>query len=150
MLDEVFVRRKITLITEDLAKLAYFRESSLEELSRDWVKWSALERVLMKVIGRAIDINQHLIAEMAGPGVTAPRNYQATFLRLSSLGIVPPEFAERISRSAVFRNAIVHEYNNVDHELVFATVGEAVADYAEYCQRILEFLERTAGNAPAD
>ena len=140
MLDREFVQRKINLIREDLIKLDNFRDTSFDELSKDWLKWNALEHILMKIIGRGIDINEHHIAEIAKPETTAPRNYQETFLKLAELKILPQEFAQKISKSAGFRNAIVHEYNKIDREVVFGTINEAIKQYADYCQYILDFL----------
>ncbi len=140
MLDREFVQRKINLIREDLIKLDNFRDTSFDELSKDWLKWNALEHILMKIIGRGIDINEHLIAEIAKPETTAPRNYQETFLKLAELKVLPQEFAQKISKSAGFRNAIVHEYNKIDREVVFGTINEAIKQYADYCQYILNFL----------
>ncbi|TET07726.1 DUF86 domain-containing protein, partial [Candidatus Aerophobetes bacterium] len=49
-------------------------------------------------------------------------------------------FAQEIAKSAGFRNAIVHEYNEIDKNIVYQTVGEAIKQYPEYCQYILNFL----------
>ena len=141
MLDQEFIQRKINLIREDLIKLDNFRNATFDELSKDWLKWNALEHILMKIIGRGIDINEHLIAEIAKPETTAPRNYQETFLKLAELKILPQEFAQKISKSAGFRNAIIHEYNKIDREVVFGTINEAIKQYADYCQYILDFLK---------
>ena len=37
---------------------------------------------------------------------------------------------------------IVHEYNNLDQNIVYRTVGEAIDQYTKYCDYILKFLER--------
>ena len=140
MLDQEFIQRKINLIREDLIKLDNFRNATFDELSNDWLKWNALEHILMKIIGRGIDINEHLIAEIAKPETMSPRNYQETFLKLAELKVLPEKFAQKISKSAGFRNAIVHEYNKIDREVVFGTINEAIKQYADYCQYILDFL----------
>ena len=47
-----------------------------------------------------------------------------------------------IAKSAGFRNRIIHEYNEIDKNLVYQTVGEAVEQYALYCQLLIEFLDK--------
>ena len=141
MLDVEFIQRKINLIREDLIKLENFKGVTFDELSKDWLKWNALEHILMKIIGRGIDINEHIIAEMAKPETTSPRTYKETFLKLAELKVLPEEFAQEISRSASFRNAIVHDYNKIDKEIIFSTINEAIKQYADYCQYILNFLD---------
>jgi len=59
MLDKDFVQRKIKLIQEDLSKLEDLGQYSFSEIATDFVKMGAVERLLEKVIMRAIDINQH-------------------------------------------------------------------------------------------
>ena len=140
MLDSELIQRKVNLIREDLIKLEDFKKLSLDKLSKDWLKWNALEHIFMKIIGRGIDINEHLIAELGGPGTKAPRDYRETFLGLVELKVLPQEFAQEIAKSAGFRNAIVHEYNEIDKNVVYRTVGEAIKQYTEYCQYILNFL----------
>jgi len=141
MLDVEFMQRKINLIREDLIKLENFKGATFDELSKDWLKWNALEHILMKIIGRGIDINEHLIAEIAKPETTSPKNYKETFLKLAELKVLPQEFAQEISESAGFRNAIVHEYNKIDREVIYRTIDEAIKQYADYCQYLLDFLE---------
>ena len=95
----------------------------------------------MEIIGRGIDINEHLIAELQTEG-GAPLTYKETFLKLGELKVLPKDLAEKIAKSAGFRNAIVHDYNNLDKQTVFKTVGEAIEQYGQYCQYVLDFLEK--------
>lgn len=142
MLDPIFIRRKIKLIQEDLKNLEQFGGLIFSEVARDWAKWNALEWVLAKIIGRAIDINQHLIAEMGGENLSPPKDYTETFLLLSDLKILPDSFATEIAKSAGFRNRIIHEYNDIDKNFVYQTVDEAIEEYAKYCRFVLEFLDK--------
>jgi hypothetical protein len=59
------VRRKLHLISEDLARLLPFREVSLEELQADDVRMAAVERMLERIVMRAVDVNEHLLSELA-------------------------------------------------------------------------------------
>ncbi len=142
MLDSIFIRRKLRWIQEDLKKLEQFREFTFEEMSKDWMRWSVLEWTLVKIIGRAIDINQHLIAELGGKNIPPPKDYTETFILLKNINVIPEKFIEEIAKSAGFRNRIIHEYNEIDKNLVYKTVGEAIAQYAEYCKFVLEFLDK--------
>ncbi|MEK7560764.1 MAG: HepT-like ribonuclease domain-containing protein [Patescibacteria group bacterium] len=141
MLDSPFIRRKIGLIQEDLKRLERFRRLTFHEMASEWERWSALEWTLAKIIGRAIDINRHILAELSGKDIAPPKDYTETFLLLERLHILPEIFAQHIAASAGFRNRIIHEYNELDQQTVYQTVGDAITQYAEYCRYILEFLE---------
>lgn len=142
MIDKEFLKEKINLITRDLERLKIFSDFTISQMAQDFMKYAALKNILMEIIGRAIDINEHLISELIAAGVDVPKTYRETFLKLAELSVLPDDFAKEIARSAGFRNAIVHEYNNLDKEIVYKTVGDAISQYSKYCGYVLEFTER--------
>jgi uncharacterized protein YutE (UPF0331/DUF86 family) len=139
-----FVRRKLQLIAEDLGRLAHFKDDSFEQITGDFVRMAAVERLLERIVMRAIDINEHLLSELAtGREEKITRlTYRDTFLRLAELGILPSDFAERIARSAGLRNILVHDYNDVDRRIVYGSIRSCLVDYLEYTEAIAGFLER--------
>ncbi len=140
-LDIHFIRRKIKLIQEDLSELDNLARYSFDEISKDRIKFLAVERLLEKTIMRAIDINQHMIAEL-GRGDERVRGYEDTFYILSQLGIYSEEFAKQIASSAGLRNRLVHEYNNTRQDIIYKSVGEVISQYVKYCDFILKFIEK--------
>lgn len=139
MLNKTFIRRKIKLIQEDLAKLEALSKYSTEELDSESVAYAALERYLERIVTRAIDLNRHIIAE-TGKGNESVRTYEDTFHVVSSLGIYPAKFAEEIAPSAGLRNILVHEYDDVDEEIIHQSLGKALSQYAKYCKYIIKAL----------
>ncbi len=140
-IDIHFIRRKIKLIQEDLSELDNLAHYSFDEIFKDHIKYLAAERLLEKIIMRAIDINQHMIAEL-GRGDEQVRGYEDTFYILSQLGIYGEEFAKQIAPSAGLRNRLVHEYNNTRQDIIYKSVNEAIAQYVRYCDSILKFIEK--------
>lgn len=142
MIDKEFVKEKINLITRDLVRLKIFSGMSFSDVSKDFMKYSALKNIMMETIGRAIDINEHLISELSASETDAPKDYKQTFLFLGKMNVLPNDFAAEVAKSAGFRNAIVHEYNNLDKEIVYKSIDDAINQYAKYCQYILDFLDK--------
>lgn len=140
MLRKDFIQRKISLIQDDLAKLTELSEFSIHEIAKDYVKQAAVERILERVITRAIDINSHIVAEAGGKDTSPPKEYRETFLRLAELGIFPRDFAENIAKSIGTRNMLVHEYNNVDYNQIYQSLGDCLRDYEQYVDYLLAFL----------
>ena len=139
MLDKKFVTRKIKLIQEEIAKLEELNNYTFEEIKDDFIKRYSVERALEKIIMRAIDINQHIIAENA-VGDEKIRGYEDTFYILEKLDIYPKKFAEAIAPSAGLRNRLVHEYNDTKDEIIYTSVSEAIIQYTEYCDYILKYI----------
>lgn len=142
MIDKKFVNRKISFINRDLDRLKEFGELQFDEAAKDWRTYGIIKNLLMEIIGRGIDINQHLISELAGPGTVAPLDYTETFLKLGELGVLSVDFANQIAKSAGFRNAVVHGYNNLDQITVYRSVKDALQEYSRFCGDILRFLEK--------
>lgn len=142
MLNKEFVETKIEYIQRDLVRLEPLGNLIIDEVAHDFMKYAALKNFLMEIIGRAVDINQHIIAECGDPKIESPLRYKETFLYLAKIDVLPKDFGKEISASAGFRNAIVHDYNDLDKYIIFKTVGEAIKQYTQYCGYILKFLEK--------
>lgn len=142
MLNKNFIQRKITLIEDELKNLLSFANYSFEEIANDPVKLAAVERFLERIVNRAIDINQHIIYELAEKNTNTPVSYTETFLALAELKVYPYDFAKEIAKSASTRNVLVHEYDKVNKEEVYHSIGDCLKDYNKYCEYILKFLER--------
>lgn len=139
MLDKIFIERKIALINEELVRLKKFEHETLDGLARDWSEQASAERLLERTFMRAIDINEHIIAE-CGAHLPFPRRYRETFLRLADLGIYSSAFAQVMAENAILRNALVHEYNELDSKLTQKRMGEIIKEFNEYTQYILAFI----------
>lgn len=144
MLRPEFIRRKLHLIADDLGRLLSYRDETWESITADYIKLAALERLIERIVMRAIDINEHLIAEL-GSGTesrTTRLTYRETFLKLVGLGIYPGDFAERIAQSASLRNILIHDYNDADRKVVCGSVRSCLNDYREYVEFVTEFLDK--------
>lgn len=141
MINKKLINRKIELIQTDLNYLSEFKQSSFDEISKDYKKQALVERFLGRIINRAIDINQHLITELFDKKQASPRSYKDTFLRLADFEIYPVEFASEISKSVGIRDILNHEYDNVDYSKIYSSISHCLKDYHSYCDYILKFLK---------
>lgn len=142
MLRLEFVHRKMQLIADDLGRLVRFKDETLASLIGDDLKLAAVERMLERIVMRAIDINEHLISELATSEERTSRlTYRDTFLMLADLGVYPGEFAARIANSAGLRNILVHDYNDVDHKIMHDSIRGCLQDYHRYLEHLVVFLQ---------
>jgi uncharacterized protein YutE (UPF0331/DUF86 family) len=139
-----FVRRKLQLIVDDLAVLEGFRDVEYDALVTDPIRLAAVERIIERIVLRAIDVNEHFIRALAtgDEARTTRLTYRETFLRLAEYDVYGPEFAERIARSAGLRNVLVHDYNDLDRRILHAAIRGALEDYHAYVETVRRFLER--------
>jgi uncharacterized protein YutE (UPF0331/DUF86 family) len=139
-----FVERKLQLIVDDLAQLLAFRDTPYEDLVADPIRLAAVERIVERMVQRAIDVNEHLISTLStGEEARTTRvTYRETFLRLADLGVYDGDFAQSIARSAGLRNILVYEYNDIDHRILHSSIPNALEQYHAYVNAVRAFLER--------
>jgi uncharacterized protein YutE (UPF0331/DUF86 family) len=127
-----------------LGQLLAFRDRRYEDLVADPIRLAAVERIVERMVQRAIDVNEHLISTLStGEEARTTRlTYRETFLRLADLGLYDADFAQDIARSAGLRNILVHEYNDIDHRILFQAIPDAVEQYHAYVNAVRAFLER--------
>ena len=142
MVNKEMVKRKISLIQDEMVNLEKLAEFSFQEITKDFLKQAALERILERIIGRAIDINQHLIVELTTKEISPPKDYKETFLKLAEIKVYPEEFAKKISKSVGTRNILAHEYNKINYNEIYSSVSDCLKDYHQYCEYILEILKK--------
>ena len=87
-------------------------------------------------------MNEHLITSLAtGEEERTTRlTYRDTFLKLADLSVCESQFAGEIAGSAGLRNVLVHEYNDVDHTVVHASIRKTLEQYADYVVAVRGFL----------
>lgn len=131
------IRRKLAIITENLAVLKPIETITKEEYIKDVYKRKATERLLQELIEAAVDINSHMIAQSSK---TAPDDYYESFIKVGELGIISSNLAEKLAPSAGLRNRLVHEYDMLDHSLILEAVKMAEELYPEYIKEIETFI----------
>jgi uncharacterized protein YutE (UPF0331/DUF86 family) len=143
-IDRELVTRKLLLIARDLQELREMPLGDVEAYVQSRRDQAVVERYLERMIGRAIDVNFHLITESGQP---PPSDYHASFTRLAELGVLDPAFAATIARAAGLRNRLVHEYEDLDPRLVFQALQSALGDVPTYLRRVEEYLATHPGES---
>lgn len=138
MIDKVLIHRKIALISKDLRGLKPMSLLSQKEYFRKIDYEILAERYLERIITRMIDINYHLIVESNNP---PPKDYFSSFTELGKLGILAPDFSEKLAKYAGLRNRLVHEYNTLDERKIYLAVKTIIKDAPRYLNYIEEFIE---------
>lgn len=49
--------------------------------------------------------------------------------------------AAQIAQSAGMRNRLVHQYEEIDHQIVFTAIPKALQQYRLYIQQIVAYLD---------
>lgn len=132
------VQRRLVAIDERLDELKQLGDVTVDRLSQDWLVRAAAERVLTQLIELAAQINSHVVT---ASGNTPPTAYRASFAAAADVGVLSDDLAAKIEPSAGLRNILVHQYLDVDLEIVAASVAQAIADYSAYRREVARWLQ---------
>lgn len=71
-----------------------------------------------------------------------PEDYVRSFVALGAAGIIDEQLASDLAPAADLRNRIVHEYDELDDEIVFRAAQAAPDRFSAYVVAIERCLER--------
>lgn len=140
MIDRALVTRKLATIASDLKALEPYAALSLNDYLARAENELIVERYLERIIGRMIDINYHLVTEQ---GHAPPSDYFGSFVELGRLGILSPEAARSMARSAGLRNRLVHEYDVIDEKKVYEGLKQTIREVPSYLEAVRSWLDRS-------
>ena len=131
------IQKKLANMRVLLADLEAMASTDADDLRIDRMRRHALERVLTLLVDSAVDINVHVVAARTG---TSPVTYRDSFIDAAGVGLIDDELARALAPSVGMRNVLIHEYLDVDLDMVVAAVDIARAQYREYVRQVASNL----------
>jgi uncharacterized protein YutE (UPF0331/DUF86 family) len=110
---------KIIEIEEYLGSLEEFLPSCLKDYLSDKKTKAACERYFEIIIESVIDLVFLIIKES---NFRSPDSDRDALLILAENKIITEELSEQLGNAKSMRNIVIHEYGNIDDELVFETL----------------------------
>jgi uncharacterized protein YutE (UPF0331/DUF86 family) len=96
-----------------------------------------VERTLQIAVEACMDVAHHVISDEQW---REPANYADAFMVLAENGVLRTEDAQRYRLMAQFRNKIVHYYEKVDPEQVFAILTNHLNDFTDYVAAVRAWI----------
>ena len=126
------VDRKLALLDRQIMRLQEALNGvSQEQFAESWEKRTLSERALQVCVEIVIDVAERIIAlRRAGPVATAADAIE----RLVDLGVLSS--TEPYQNMVRFRNLIVHQYEEVDPEILFDLATRRLDDFRAFRDEI--------------
>jgi uncharacterized protein YutE (UPF0331/DUF86 family) len=142
VVDELRVLRLLRSVTDDLAVLR--DEASADDRRRADPLWlRGVKYTFVTAIEGCVDVAQHLCAsEGWGPA----RNNADAMRVLGRHGVLPAELAARLAGAVGFRNVLVHDYVDVDDNIVLARLRDP-ADLAAFVGAVVVWIRPGSSGA---
>lgn len=126
--------RKLAKLRVFLSDLRPYEGASLPTVEEDHYR---VERLLQLLVEVATDILAH---ELARLGVV-PASYRDAVRKAVEEGILSEELGGSLERAAGLRNVLVHLYEDLDMEILAASVEPALNDFGEFLELFQKRLE---------
>jgi uncharacterized protein YutE (UPF0331/DUF86 family) len=139
VLDRERILAKIAELEGYISEIRAIAPRSFEEFRRIEKK-RACERLLQISIEAMVDIC-HLF--VTGLRLGLPAEEEDVFEKLERAGIVPLTLKETLKEMRGFRNILVHEYGEVDDQIVYGAVKTRLGDFDVFKREMLRVLEKT-------
>lgn len=112
------------------------------QLRSDHVVRYALERLVTLVVDAATALNSHVASRQLDRVATT---YAETFDLAADAGVIDVELASRIRDSAKLRNLLVHDYADIDYDILAVALRRVIDDYDRYVQQVARWLQDDRG-----
>lgn len=128
------IQNKLARIEAYLTKLQEIIPDGFKEFEKDWRTQMIAERGLQILIEIIIDVANRLIAiNNWGPTTSSADSIRLLVLKK----VISSE--EPYLKMIKFRNFIVHDYDKVDHAIVYSILTENLGDIRKFREEILNY-----------
>ena len=121
MVDRPLVLRKLDSLSLYVKQLAEFRDIGLAEYKQDWKVQRIVEGTLQMAVETCVDIAEHIISD---EGLRAPASVADAFTVLREARIFTESLHDALVKMPKFRNVVVHQYDEVDADIVIAILAK--------------------------
>jgi len=131
------VARKLEYLRKQLSLLEPYRTVPKTEIMEDLEKRLSVERLLELCIQAAIDCSRLLVIV---EDWREARDDRDAFALLAERDVLDPKLAARLSDAKAFRNILVHEYAEIDYELLYKYLRSDTNDLVNFAEMIAKHL----------
>ena len=139
LVDKPLILRKISEIEMYRSQIEEFSNITTKEYRENWKTQRIVERTLQIMIEICVDISNHIISEGE---MRVPVSYADTFKILHENGVIDSDLLDTMAKMAKFRNIVVHQYEEVDAEIVVLILKKHLCDFERFKEAILGHLAK--------
>lgn len=133
-MNNIVIAKKLESLTHCLTRIEEKRPAELSVLSTDFDTQDILSVNLERAIQLCVDIAAILISEKR---LKTANTMAGCFKSLKNGGILSGPLTERLQKAVGFRNISVHEYADIDWQLVFDSIHHHLDTFKEFMRVVI-------------
>ena len=135
MIDDIVLGKK-ERIDECVRRIrTYMADSSERVFFDDCLRLDAVEFNILRIIELCIDLANHVV-KVRKLGI--PKESRASFTMLAREGLIPKELSKLLEGMVGFRNVLIHEYRELDIEVMKDVIEHRLDDLVAFTVRVME------------
>jgi len=138
LVDKNVILRKISELELYQKQIKEFSDMTVERYKSDWKTQRIVERTLQIMVETCADIASHIVSDR---GMRTPVSYADIFKVLSENGIIDTALFQIMEKMSKFRNVVVHQYEQVDAEIVVLILKKHLGDFDRFKVAVMEHLK---------
>lgn len=135
-MDKDVVQQKLLSLQRCIQRIREKTPAEAEMLEADFDLQDIVVLNLQRAVQISIDISTHILADTS----SVPSTMAEAFLLLQREGVLSKDVAKNMSRSVGLRNVAVHEYTNLDWDVVHAVALHHLDDFVHFGEEIVSWL----------
>lgn len=137
MVNVILVKKLINDLREKKRLLEQKQIKNFAAFQSDPFLHNAVQHMLEIMVEISIDIGNHIIAD---EGWLTPSSNREVFEILEEHGVLSPNLAKLSKKMVGFRNIVVHMYEKVDLEEVYAILKKHLGDFEKFAKEIEKYI----------
>ena len=136
-MDKDVIQTKLEALIRCVHRVESQNIGSLEDLEKNLDKQEIIILNLQRAVQICVDIGNHILLDYKTP---TPSTMSETFKYLAQNNLIDPKNAEDLSHAVGFRNIAVHQYENIDCNIVYEIITKHLEDFKQFSASILKLI----------
>jgi uncharacterized protein YutE (UPF0331/DUF86 family) len=132
-MDKDVINRKLESLRRCIARITSKLPITQEALRSNYDLQDIIALNLERAVQTCVDIAAHVLSQTEAP---PPSTMAEGFARLAELQILPLQLAESLQKAVAFRNILVHNYMDINWDIVTDMVTYRLTDFVQFAQAI--------------
>lgn len=138
LVDRELIAIKLQELERYVSQLKKHRGIITDSLENDLDKAWTIQHGLQISIQVVLDTGNHLLA---AEGISV-KEYAEIFPQLAQLQVIPKDYAASVKGMAGLRNILVHEYSELDMDIIVDVVNNHLDDFSLFANYVIRYIEK--------
>jgi uncharacterized protein YutE (UPF0331/DUF86 family) len=132
-MDKDVINRKLESLRRCIARITSKLPITQDALRSNYDLQDIIALNLERAVQICVDIAAHVLSQTETP---PPSTMAEGFARLAELQAIPSPLAESLQKAVAFRNILVHNYTDINWDIVTNIVTHRLTDFVQFAQAI--------------